>query len=92
MRGDLRREPFGIGERRGDLVPAVVEQAAEALAQERLVLDDHDPHGSSAISAVPAPWLALDAGETRPGRQPDRSGRGAPSRCAGVGTAHCRRR
>ena len=30
-------------------------------AEQDLVLDDHDPHGSSAVSVVPAPGRALDA-------------------------------
>ena len=38
-----------------DLVAAVLEQAAQPLAQEHLILGDQDSHGSSAISVVPEP-------------------------------------
>ena len=35
--------------------PASSNSRGEALAQQRLVLGDHDPHGSSAVTVVPAP-------------------------------------
>jgi hypothetical protein len=37
----------------GDLVAAILEQARRALAQQHLILGDHDPHGSSAVTVVP---------------------------------------
>ena len=40
----------------GDDVHAVVaQQAGEAVAQQREVLGDHDPHGSSTLRTVPPP-------------------------------------
>ena len=85
---------LGVAERRDDLVAGVGEEAAQALAQERLVLGDHDPHGSSAISAVPAPSVALDP--ERPAARRDAIGQPAQARAlrrrgaadAVVGHAH----
>ena len=61
------------------VVAGVLEEPGEAFAQERLVLGDHDPHGSSAVTTVPRAGRAVDAeaaaergdavghaGETRP--------------------------
>ena len=50
MAGDRREQPLGVAERGHDLVPGVSEEAAEPLSQERLVLCDHDAHGSTALS------------------------------------------
>ena len=68
MAADLGREAFGVADRERDLVPGVGEQPPEAVAQQHLVLGDHDPHGSSAVRTVPAsaalsrrsrpPWAA----------------------------------
>ena len=38
-----------------DLEAAILEQADQTLAQQREVLGDHDPHGSSALSVVGPP-------------------------------------
>ena len=53
--GDDDEERVGVADPRDDLVAGVLEQAREALAQEDRVLGDHDPHGISASSRVPAP-------------------------------------
>jgi hypothetical protein len=37
-------------------VSGVLEQPPESLAKQYLILGDHDPHGNSAVSVVPAPW------------------------------------
>ena len=42
------------------LHPAVAEQADDAVAQQREVLGDHDPHGSSAVRIVPPARGAVD--------------------------------
>ena len=55
MLGDREQQRVGVPEGGDDLVSAVLEQAPEPLAQQHLVLGDHDPHGSSAVSVVPAP-------------------------------------
>ena len=54
--GDRGQQPVASPERGDDLVSGVLEQSPEPLAQQHLVLGDHDPHGSSAVSVVPAPW------------------------------------
>ena len=53
--GDRRQQPACVAERSDDLVSAVLEQTPETLAKQHLVLGDHDTHGSSAVSVVPAP-------------------------------------
>ena len=55
MPGDRRRQVLGVAERRDDLVPAILEEARQAFAQEHLVLCDDYSHGSSAVSVVPRP-------------------------------------
>ena len=60
-------EPSRVAERRRDLVARVGEQPHEPVAQEHLVLGDHDPHGNSAsgragtgvaVDVEPPPWAA----------------------------------
>ena len=53
--GDRDDQSLGISERCDDVVSGVGEEPPESLAEEHLVLDDHDSHGSSAVSVVPAP-------------------------------------
>ena len=58
--GDDAGQLVGLPERGDDLVAAVLEEAREPRAQQHLILDDHDAHGSLAISVVPAPgWLSM---------------------------------
>ena len=58
--GDRARQPDRVSLGRRDLVSAVGEQPPESLAQEDLVLGDHDPHGSSAVIVVPTSgWLSI---------------------------------
>ncbi|HSD80007.1 MAG TPA: hypothetical protein VLB47_05075, partial [Solirubrobacteraceae bacterium] len=45
----------GVSARGDDLVAAVHEEPGEALAQQDLVLGDHDSHGSSTVNLVPDP-------------------------------------
>ena len=42
----------GLG---GDLEPGLAEQRGDPLADEQVVVRDHDPHGSSAQTVVPPP-------------------------------------
>ena len=58
--GDDGEQRLRIPHPREHLVPGVLEQTREALAEENGVLGDHDPHGSSASIRVPAPrglWM-----------------------------------
>ncbi len=64
MPADRRLEVLRVAQRRHDLVPAVREQPREPLAQQHLVLGDHDPHGSSAIRRVP--WAGSLSIRSRP--------------------------
>ena len=52
---DRAAQAVGVVDGGDDLVAGVLEQPPQALAQERLVLGDHDAHGSSATTAVPSP-------------------------------------
>ncbi len=45
----------GVTEGRDNVVTSVLEQPGQALPKQDLVLDDHDAHGSSAVSRVPSP-------------------------------------
>ena len=40
---------------RHDLDAGAPQQRGDALADEQAVVGDHDPHGSSAVTTVPAP-------------------------------------
>ena len=61
MVADLGAQAVGVSDRGHDLVAGVLEQPPEPFAQQRLVLRDHDPHGSSAVTTVPRPGgLATD--------------------------------
>ena len=40
---------------RHDVEPALAQERGDALAHEHVVVGDHDPHGSSAVTVVPAP-------------------------------------
>src|SRR6478735_1304101 len=53
--GYERQQRVGVPRAADDLVPGVLEQAGEALAQQHGVLGDHDAHGSSTAIRVPAP-------------------------------------
>jgi hypothetical protein len=64
-RDQLPRIPAG----RRHFVPAVGKQPSQALAQQHLVLGDHDPHGSSAVSVVPSSG-ALDIRAAAVSRDP----------------------
>lgn len=55
--GDSERQRIRISEGGRDLVSCILEEPAEPLAQQHLILRDHNPHGNSAVSLVPAPWL-----------------------------------
>src|SRR4051794_23237403 len=48
-------QPLTVLDRRRHLVAGILEQAPETLAQQHLVLGDHDAHGSSTLTVVPAP-------------------------------------
>ena len=51
----IRSSPGAVLGLRHDLDALLAQQRDQALAQERLVLDDHHPHGSSARTVVPLP-------------------------------------
>ena len=52
---DGGQEGLAVGDRGHDLEAVLVEQAADALAQQREVLGDHDAHGTSAYRTVGPP-------------------------------------
>src|SRR5438094_6958833 len=59
--GDDGEQRLGVAHPCNDLVPGILEQSREPLAQQDRVLGDHDPHGISASSRVPAPvglWIS----------------------------------
>ena len=59
--GDDGQQRLGVAHPRDDLVPGILEQSREPLAQQDGVLRDHDPHGISASIRVPAPgglWMS----------------------------------
>src|SRR5215213_10783722 len=79
--GDIRSTCFHHAQQRVrvtaescDLEPGVLEQAAEALPQEHLVVGDHKPHGNSARTWVASPTTVPP---TAPTRSSTRRGRGA---------------
>ena len=51
----IRSRPVAVLGLRDDLDVVLAQQRDDALAQQRVVLDDHDPHGSSARIVVPSP-------------------------------------
>ena len=72
-------QQLGVTERGDDVVAAVEQEPGEALAQEHLVLDDHDAHGSLAVNVVPRPRRCRSAASRRrddPIGQPGETGAG----------------
>ena len=69
------QQVLGVRKRGDDLVPAVFEEARQALPQEHLVLRYHYSHGSSAVRTVPRsgllsiesspPWAAARSARPR---------------------------
>ena len=57
---DEREQRVGVAGAADDLVPVVLEQPREALAQEHRVLGDYDAHGSSTSMPVPRARGAVD--------------------------------
>src|SRR5690606_22232073 len=55
VRAGLADQVLGVGGPPHHLVPALLEQQDEPLAHQRLVLADHDAHGTSATIRVPRP-------------------------------------
>ena len=55
MAVDDAQQPLGVLGDRDDLDPALAHERHQPLAQQRVVLGDHDPHGSSTRIAVPTP-------------------------------------
>ena len=55
MLADQREQRLGVAGAADDLVAGVLEQPGEPLAQQHGVLGDHDAHGSSTATRVPAP-------------------------------------
>ena len=60
MLRDRRAQAVGVADGSDDLVAGVLEQPAEPLPQQRLVLGDHDAHGSSAVTIGSAAGRAVD--------------------------------
>ena len=54
MAADDAQQPGGVLGVRDHLDVVLAQERDDALAQQRLVLGDHDPHGSSARIVVPA--------------------------------------
>ncbi len=54
MLADCGAQPVGVVDARRHGVAGVFEEPREACPQQRLVLGDHYPHGSSAVTTVPA--------------------------------------
>ena len=55
MAGDDAQQPVAVLGLRDDVDVGVAQQRHDPLAQQREVLGDHDPHGSSARTVVPRP-------------------------------------
>ena len=55
-----REQRAGIADLGDDVEPRFGEQRGNALADQRRIVGDHDPHGISTLMVVPAPRLALD--------------------------------
>ena len=55
MLADGRAEAIRVVDGGDHVVPGVLEEPAEALAEQDLVFGDHHPHGSSAVTTVPRP-------------------------------------
>src|SRR5438128_2088994 len=53
--GDRAQQSTRVPQGSDNLVSAVLEEPPEAPAKQHLILGDHDPHGSSAVTVVPAP-------------------------------------
>src|SRR5581483_1529402 len=51
----LVHEPVAVGDGGDDVEAVVAQKPREAVAKEREVLRDHDPHGSSALTTVGPP-------------------------------------
>ena len=60
MLADRAAQPVRVPDGRDHGVAAVLEQPRQPVAQQRLVLRDHDPHGSSATTSVPVAGRARD--------------------------------
>ena len=58
VRADDPQQPGAVVGVRDDLDPALAHERDEPLAQQRVVLGDHDPHGSSTRIVVPPPGRA----------------------------------
>ena len=61
VRVDDPEQPRAVLGDGDDLDPALAHERDEALAQQRVVLGDHDPHGSSTRITVPAPGPPITA-------------------------------
>ena len=82
MAADDPQQALGVLGLGDDLDAVLAQQRDDALAQQRLVLDDHDAHGSSALIGRP---------RARRARRP-RGRRRAPRRAGAGRSARCRRR
>ena len=55
MLADGGAQAVGVVDGVDHLVAGILEEPAEALAEQHLVFGDHDSHGSSAVTTVPRP-------------------------------------
>ena len=84
----LAQQVLGVGRLADDLDPGLVEQARDPLPQQHRVLADHDSHGITALSLVPAAGRAGDLELAAEGRDPV----GEPAQPAAVEGRRRRRR
>ena len=67
---DHVEQGLGVGGAADDVVAGVDQQAGQPLAEQRRVLADHDPHGSTASIVVPAPGGLVMTQRATDGRDP----------------------
>ena len=77
---DRAEQLLGVAARPTTSMPASSSSARDALAQEDVVLGDHDPHGISARDDRPAAGRARRRAGGRRAPRRDRRGRAGPSR------------
>src|SRR3954471_18234518 len=59
MVGDGVGEARCVGQGGADVYARLGQQPGQTLAQQRRVVGDHDPHGSSASTIVPCGWFSV---------------------------------
>src|SRR6204780_434886 len=81
--GDRAQEPLGVGLGRDDLVPGLLEEPGQPLAEQHRVLGDRYPHGSTAeIIVGPPDGDSTDSSPSTPLTRSARPDRPAPGGAA----------